>query len=138
ILDRPSVEATGFKRRGDTARSTAGPAKDAIERVPPVIEQDAAACQRRNKAPVYGAIGSGRDRGSSTQSAPADRSDGTYRTIADQLRDLGADRCLEPIVNRVHDAPGARRRRSHGQRILPSDDQRLLTEDVQTAVQCPF
>ena len=42
ILERPLVEAAGFKRRGDAARSTAGPAKDAIERVPPVIEQNAA------------------------------------------------------------------------------------------------
>ena len=106
--------------------------------MPPVIEQDAAACQCRHNAPVHGAIGSGRDRGSSAQSAPADRSDGTYRTLADQLRDLGADRCLEPIVNRVHDAPGARRRRSHGQRILHSDDQRFLTEDVQAGAQCSF
>ena len=51
VFQRPFVEAARFEPRGDAAGS-AGPARDAIERMPAVIEQDAAARHRRINPPV--------------------------------------------------------------------------------------
>src|SRR3954454_1460453 len=51
ILERPFPKPALFERCGNTARNS-GPAYDAIERMPAVIEQDTAACYRRIGAPV--------------------------------------------------------------------------------------
>src|SRR5262249_4258717 len=45
VFERPFVEMALFEHGGDTAGST-GPMRDAIERVPAVIEQDASAGDR--------------------------------------------------------------------------------------------
>ncbi len=51
VFERPLVKAARFEPRGDAA-GNASPAHDAIERMPAVIEQDAAARHRRINAPV--------------------------------------------------------------------------------------
>ena len=61
VFQRPLVEAARFEPCGDAA-GNAGPARDAIERMPAVIEQDAAARQRRIDPPVCDAVRAGGDR----------------------------------------------------------------------------
>ena len=83
VFERPFVKATSFEQRGD-ALGSARPADDAIERMPAMIEQDAAACQRWINAPVLAAVGGGGDRRLSAQSPPTDRSDSANRAFRDQ------------------------------------------------------
>ena len=100
VFQRPLVEAARFEPCGDTA-GNAGPARDAIERMPAVIEQDAAARQRRINPPVCDSILAGGGRGLSSQRPPPDGSDGADRAFVDQRRNPEANRGLQPIVNRV-------------------------------------
>ena len=134
VFERPLVEAARFEPRGEAA-GNASPARDAIERMPAVIEQDPAARQRRINAPVCRSVRSGGGRGLSSQRPPADGSDSADRALVDQRRNLEANRGLEPIVDRVQDAPGVRGGQRHDLSILHPGDQRLLTQDVQTRVQ---
>ena len=107
VLERMLMEAARFEPRGDAGRR-AGPAHDAIERVPAVIEQDAAARHRRIDAPVRDAVRAHRDRRLRSQRPPADGSHGADRALVNQSRNLAADRRLEPVVHRMQDAPSAR------------------------------
>ncbi len=58
--------------------------------------------------------------------------DGPDRALGDQRRDLAADRRLEPIVNRMHNAPGAPRSRRDDLGVARLGDQGLLAKHVET------
>ena len=129
------MEAARFEARGDATRS-AGPAGDAIERMPAVIEEDAAARHRRIDAPVCDA-GADQRRPQAESAASANARDRTapIAPSADQRRDLEADRRIEPVVNRMDDTPGARGGRRDGLSVRDAGDQRLLAQHVKTRVE---
>jgi len=134
IFEWPLMEAARFERRRNAAGNT-GPAHDAIERMPAVIEQDAAACNCRIKAPIFPPVRGESDRRLGAQGSPTNRPNGADRSFGDQRRDLEADWRFEPIVNRVHSTPGARRGRCQDLRVFHARNQRLLTENVKARVQ---
>src|SRR6266403_4481407 len=76
IFERPFPIAALFERCSDAAGNS-GPAHEAIERVPAVIEQDASACCRRIDAPVCVPFGHHSDSRLSAQRLPTD---GPYRS----------------------------------------------------------
>jgi hypothetical protein len=134
VLDRRSRAPARLERRGDGAGRAAGPAQDARERVPAVIEQDAAAGDRRIEAPVRAAaLGPGGGRG--TQRAPAERAHGPDRAFGKERGNPDADRRLRPIVNRVHHAPGGFRRPRDGHGLRRAGHQGFLAEDMKAGAQ---
>ena len=84
IFEWPLMEAARFERRRNAAGNT-GPAHDAIERMPAVIEQDAAACNCRIKAPIFPPVRGESDRGLGTQGLPTNRPNGANRSFGDQF-----------------------------------------------------
>ncbi len=124
--------------RAATPKGVPGPAHDAIDGMPAVIEQDAAARHRRINAPVRDAIRADRDRRLSPERAPANRSHSADCAFVDQVGDFSADRRLEPIMHRMHNSPGARSGRGDALRVLNSRDQRLLAQHMQARVERPL
>src|SRR3984957_20929249 len=121
------VEAARFEPRSDAKRN-AGPARNAIERVPAMIEQDAAASHRRIDTPVRDTVRAYGDRRLRSQRPPADGSHRADRVPVNQRRNLAADRGFEPVVHRVQDASSAPRRPCYALRVLDLSDQRLFAE----------
>src|SRR6202044_2566016 len=101
------VKAARFEPRSDANRN-AGPAHDAIECMPAVIETDAAAGHRGIDAPVSNSVRAYGDRRLRPQRPPPDGLHGADCAVLNQSRNLAADRRLEPVVHRVHDASSAR------------------------------
>src|SRR5271167_3691830 len=130
------VKAARFEPRSNPNGST-GPAHDAIERVPAMIEQNAAAGHRWIDAPVRNSVRADGDRRLRSQRPPADGLDGADCALVDQIRYLAADRRLEPVVHRVQDAPSARGGPSHTLRVLDLRDKRLFAEHVKAGVERP-
>ena len=93
VLQRLLVEAARFEPRGD-ANGNAGPAHDAIERVPAVVEQDAAARLLRIDSPVRDPVRAHRDRGlrsaASASGRFARRRSRPRQSDAEILRQTGA------------------------------------------------
>ena len=87
VLERLVVEAARLEPRRDAHRN-AGPAGDAIERMPAVIEQNAAARELRIDAPVGDARRRDGGRRLGPERRPTDRADGADRALVDERRDL--------------------------------------------------
>ena len=83
VLERMLVESARLERCGDGVRST-GPTRDAIERVPAVIEQDAAAGHRRVDAPVRDSVRAHGDGRLHSERPPTDASHSADRPLVNQ------------------------------------------------------
>ena len=136
VFQRLLMEAARFERCGDASRN-AGPARDAIERVPAVIAEDAAAGKRRIDAPVCDPVRAHRNRRLRSERPPADPSHGADCALVNQGRDLAADRRMKPIVHRVQDPPGARRGGRHALCVLDPGDHRFFAEHMKARVEAP-
>src|SRR6202453_649336 len=115
------VEEAPFKL-GSNPDGSAGPAHNAIERVPAVIEQDATASHLWIDAPVCNSVRADGDCRLRSQRPPADGSHGADRALVNQSRNLATDWRFEPIMHRMHDAPSARGRLRHTRCVLDPRD----------------
>src|SRR5580704_10907904 len=131
------AKAARFEPRSNPNGST-GPAHNAIERVPAVIEQNAAAGHRWIDAPVRNSVRTDSDRRLRSQRPPADGLHGADCAVLDQSRNLAADRRLEPVVHRVQDAPSARGGPRHTLCVLDLRDKRLFAEHMKASVERPL
>ena len=138
VLERLLVEAARFEPRRNAVRN-AGPARDAIERVPAVIEQDAAARQPRIDAPVRDA----RPRSPRSRAGFSASASGRIATApiapssisAEILRQIGASSQLCTVwTTRPARAAAAATRFC----VLDARDQRLLAQHVKARVERPF
>ena len=137
VFERLIMEAARLERCCD-ASGNAGPAGDAIKRMPAVIEQDSAACLGRVDAPVRNALRAHRDRRLGSQRTPADASHGPDGAVVDKSGDLAADRRLQPIVHRVQDPPGSGGGGGDALRVLDPGGQRLFAQHMQARVKRAF
>ena len=134
VLERLVVEAACLEPRRDAHRN-AGPAGDAIERMPAVIEQNAAARELRIDAPVCDARRRDGGRRLGPERRPTDRADGADRALVDERRDLLADWRAKPIVNRMEDAPRARGGRREARSVVYAGDQGFLAQHMEPRVE---
>src|SRR5580693_5171600 len=131
------VEAARFEPRSNPNRN-AGPAHNAIERVPAVIEQDAAAGHRGIDPPVCNSVRADGDRRLRSQRPPADGLDGADCARVDQIRYLAADRRFEPVMHRVQDTSRARGGPCHTLCVRDLLNKRLFAEYMKAGVERPL
>src|SRR5580704_18756926 len=131
------VKAARFEPRSNPNGST-GPAHSAIERVPAVIEQNAAAGHRWIDAPVRNSVRAYSDRRLRSQRPPADGLDGADCARVDQIRYLAADRRFEPVMHRVQDTSRARGGPCHTLCLRDLRDKRLFAEHMKAGVERPL
>src|ERR1700679_3539351 len=128
------VEEAPFKL-GSNPDGSAGPAHNAIERVPAVIEQDATASHLWIDAPVCNSVRAAGDCRLRSQRPPADGSPGADGALVNQSRNLATDWCFEPVMHGVQDAPSSRGGPCHARRVLDPCDQRFFAEHVKAHVE---
>ena len=99
-------------RPAETRLGTARPAQHAIERVPAMIEQDAAAGHGRIDAPVLDALPPTVTAGWVRSVCQCDAMNGADRAGGDQRGHLAADRRFQPVMNGMQRPALARGRRA--------------------------